>query len=412
LALRFKITRHKLPQQKMAIANNQQMVRANRLLSNKATRQKLDGQEHVVVPVTLIVEGLLNGIFYNAAEVAKFAQAWNGVPVPVNHPQENGAFVSANQPQFVESVNIGTIFNAKFEENKLTAEAWLNVDKANRLGFSNIIAHFDSGQTMEVSTGLFCDAFQTSGVWANTPYNFEARNIRPDHLALLPDTIGACSVVDGCGAMRTNEKDDGLKITGNHLTANQLSFDQIRQSVGAEIRKGLSSNEYAYIVAIYDDFAIYEIDDKGEYLKVAYSIDAVSGAVTLGATVAVTKRISYDPTISTNNTSKDMCDNKKIEEVNAPTLSAHEMAEYQTLKANEAKRVSALRESVGKIHPALTPEILANMSTAALEALNVAPVVESVVAPVADMSARGGVSVNAVQPKPYVRPSVVTGDWN
>jgi hypothetical protein len=35
------------------------------------------------------------------------------------------------------------------------------------------------------------------------PYNFVARNYRPDHLAILPDQRGACSIEDGCG-LNTN----------------------------------------------------------------------------------------------------------------------------------------------------------------------------------------------------------------
>ena len=56
------------------------------------------------------------------------------------------------------------------------------------------------GEMMEVSTGLFSEIEPKPGVFKGRHYKGVVRNLRPDHLAILPDSIGACSIADGAGA--------------------------------------------------------------------------------------------------------------------------------------------------------------------------------------------------------------------
>ena len=42
-------------------------------------------------------------------------------------------------------------------------------------------------------------AAPAGSTWNGEPYRIIARNIRPDHLAILTDELGACSVVKGRG---------------------------------------------------------------------------------------------------------------------------------------------------------------------------------------------------------------------
>ena len=60
---------------------------------------------------------------------------------------------------------------------------------------------------MELSTGLFTDNDETAGVSPKgRNYEAVARNHRPDHMAVLPDQVGACSINDGCGVLVNEEK--------------------------------------------------------------------------------------------------------------------------------------------------------------------------------------------------------------
>jgi hypothetical protein len=81
-----------------------------------------------------------------------------------------------------------------------------------------VVNRLRAGQPVEVSTGYFADMEATNGVWNGAAYTGITRNIRPDHLALLPDEVGACSWVDGCGAPRVNVKGEKMHVNELELS--------------------------------------------------------------------------------------------------------------------------------------------------------------------------------------------------
>lgn len=184
-----------------------------------ALRQEIwQGEVHLVVPVVMIVEGVLNGALVPASEFGKYPEAWNGRPVPVLHPEDRGVPISANRPDIIERNTIGSIFNTYVDGLKLKCEAWLNVEKAKRLGLGDLIEQLEAGEVVEVSTGYFAEDDGVSGEYNGVAYTSIHRNIRPDHLALLPGQEGACSVADGCGT-RVNSKRSSLAMKVNEAWA-------------------------------------------------------------------------------------------------------------------------------------------------------------------------------------------------
>ncbi len=177
-------------------------------LKPSARRAMLDNVEHLVIPAVAIREGVLNNIFYPSSELAEMVEAWNGVPVPVNHPMEGDVPITANATQVEEQFNIGRFYNVRFEDDAIKGEIWINIEKATRLGFADIVANLEKGEMMEVSTGLLAFTAKKKGRFENTEFDEVASGIRPDHLALLPNEQGACSIKDGCGAMRNNKEKD------------------------------------------------------------------------------------------------------------------------------------------------------------------------------------------------------------
>jgi len=160
------------------------------------------GRRHLVVPVVMLKETVVNGALVKAD--ALVAEAWNGVPVTVSHPTDKGQAVSANSPKTLEKWQVGTIFNAKVEEGKLKAEAWVDIDLADSLA-PGLVKALRSGAAMDVSTGYFTTAQKNAGEYEGRPYTEVHSELKPDHLALLPDEEGACSWKDGCG-VRANHK--------------------------------------------------------------------------------------------------------------------------------------------------------------------------------------------------------------
>ncbi len=176
------------------------------------TRRVSRGSRHyLVVPVNMIVPGVLPGshgpLFYPPEENVRSPHDWNGMPVVVYHPLVNGTPVSARTPEVWDSHEIGRVYNATASpaDPVLRSEAWLDIEDANRVD-PRVVLDIEAGRDIEVSTGLGLDEepAEEGTVFNGVSYRATARNYRPDHLAILPDQKGACSLKDGCG-IRLNQ---------------------------------------------------------------------------------------------------------------------------------------------------------------------------------------------------------------
>lgn len=178
-------------------------------VANSSRYETFEGSKYIVVPVVMAIEDVvMNEALLPADEY--FSPSWNGVPVTIGHPQEGDSdFISANAPDVHAEWVVGAIFNSKVEDGKLLGEAWVKVDKANKIR-PGLVSQLEGEKPMDVSTGFFSDYEETSGTLNGREYKFIHRNVRPDHLALLPDEIGACSWEDGCG-VRSNKRGEALK---------------------------------------------------------------------------------------------------------------------------------------------------------------------------------------------------------
>lgn len=176
--------------------------------------EKHEGVDHIVVPLVALVEGVVwsgNSPVPELAlanEFGKIPEGWNGRPVTLGHPRRNGQYVSASQtPKIFEEETLGFLFNTRLDDKKLKTEAWINMDKVASANeeVQKEIKRLQSGETVEISTGLFAVRQEGVGRYNGEDYNGIWSNVVPDHLAILKEgEIGACSVEDGCGAPRLN----------------------------------------------------------------------------------------------------------------------------------------------------------------------------------------------------------------
>ena len=297
----------------------------NLKLTPNVRRDTLNGVPHLVFPVVAIKEGILNNIFYPKEELEKFAQAWNGVPIPVRHPKNNdGSNISANVKEAIESVNIGIFLNVEFKTDAIQGEMWINIAEAKKKGFNDVLERLEQGEVMEVSTGLYAYAIEAQGTYNSVSYALQISEIRPDHLALLPDEIGACSVAHGCGTMRSNHTREMIANCGNNTAcacgnhanpkaileansllatlrnhyftsplANEESHDKIRASISRALRETVSPNDWSYVVEVYDNHFIYELSNK--LYKQSYTLDDSGNAILVGQAKEVKVVTSYVP---------------------------------------------------------------------------------------------------------------------
>lgn len=178
-------------------------------------RQHL-GKKHLVVPVTMMVEGVHNGshgrLLHTIVELGRFPESWNGIPIVIDHPEVDGMNVSANDPEIIDARTVGRVYKTHVDGNRLKAEAWLDEEKLGQV-CPTTLARIKKKEPIEVSVGVFSDNEDVTGDWKGETYESIAKNHRPDHLALLPGGVGACSLADGCG-IRLN-KEGGNKMDVN-----------------------------------------------------------------------------------------------------------------------------------------------------------------------------------------------------
>lgn len=172
-------------------------------LSGRVRREILNGRECLVAPLTLLVPGVLNGskgpLYYPEEEVDKNPEQWNSIPIVVYHPERDGKAVSARDPSILNTQGIGHVFRAA-SQGKLVAEGWFDVETTKRI-YPSILTDIQAGKPIELSTGLFTENEEEDGEYNGKEYTHIARNYVPDHLAILPGKVGACSVQDGCGVL-------------------------------------------------------------------------------------------------------------------------------------------------------------------------------------------------------------------
>jgi hypothetical protein len=165
--------------------------------------------------MVMIVEGVLNGsggaVYYPANELRDSTVLWNGKPVVVYHPDQYGESWTG-LPEVYNKSKVGTIFNTVFENRSLKAEAWIDVERVQEVD-DRVYQALMLRQPMEVSTGLLIGNDRTGGCFNGKNYDQTARGLVPDHLAILPDIKGACSLKDGCGLARNGSTIISAEIT-------------------------------------------------------------------------------------------------------------------------------------------------------------------------------------------------------
>jgi len=245
----------------------------------KTRYETLEGKQYLVVPCVMLTEGVHEGsqgpLYYPAKELSKIPAIWNAKPVVVYHPQMNGMSISACDPVIFEKQKIGILMNTKWEDGKLKTECWIDEEKTKAVD-ERVINAISTGQMMEVSTGLFTDNEQTEGEWNGEKYEQIARNYRPDHLAILPDLKGACSIADGAGLLRNAAELQGAeKLLADSLAAtfNELSHNDIWGKINDKIRSGPDSD--AWVNVVFDSFFIYEKGSKTYYQEYEIADDEV-----------------------------------------------------------------------------------------------------------------------------------------
>jgi len=176
---------------------------------------ELMGRRMRVIPAVMVQEQVLNNnlgaTFLPAEEIAASVDAWNGMPVVLRHPTRNGTPVSARTEATLNARGLGMVLNARAEGGKLKADLYLDMERMEGNPEARaMLEAFAAGEVGELSTGFGTRLERMEGIHNGRRYVAVMREVRPDHLALLPNERGACSVADGCG-LGVNKEQDAME---------------------------------------------------------------------------------------------------------------------------------------------------------------------------------------------------------
>lgn len=293
-----------------------------------------NGIDYLVAPVTMMVEGVHSGnrgpLLHLAEDLSLTVPEWEGIPLTIYHPKNaNDKYVSVNFDEDVfNSYTYGIVRNAKMEEKALKAEAWIEVNKLSD-NYAELLEDLKAGKEIEVSIGVFSDEVMTPGIYNESePYKAIAKNHVPDHLAILPDMEGACSIEDGCG-IRVNQKEGGNQMSKELLindsneqqvlkelaskgfSVNQTGFYNLANKAQDALSNMEKPNNYLYVEEIFESELIYQsrtYDPNGggrsvKYFKQSFQENAAGEVELTGEAVQVKRVVSY-PEVKISNNSK------------------------------------------------------------------------------------------------------------
>lgn len=297
---------------------------AQALVTHMATTEfnryaTFEGRNYLVAPVVALVEGVVNGELVPGEEIGKYVDAWNGIPLPIDHPRRNGRPVSANDPARIEQSSLGRFFNARVTNGRgkrLRGELWIDIEKANRLGGEalEVLQRLENGEPLEVSTAYFRDLEAQPGSYGDKDYIGIQRNLRPDHLALLPQSVGACSWEDGAGAPRVNDsqKEGGTKSVIEAIKGLLMKFPWLNQGKGFReteqlLERALTASygdaSRFFIEEVFEDYLIYRelpredgpgVPQEDRLYRLEYEVNE-DGEVVFGERQEVRREVSYEP---------------------------------------------------------------------------------------------------------------------
>ncbi len=323
--------------------------------------ETLRGQEHWVLPVVMMVEGVHHGslgpLLYTSEELGKVPGSWNGIPITVEHPQINGEFTSANLPELIDGV-VGSIFHARMEGGKLKAEAWVNIDHLRAVS-EKAYEYIKEQKALEVSVGVYSEEVNIPGDFNGEEYRAAAINLRPDHLALLPGEQGACSWDDGCG-IRVNTKTKNkksmakeIKISkADHVSAlleqgyvlnpvsNEAGYREIMQKVQTQLNTMDNGMKYHYLEDLFDNNFVYRVSGNNQsdvYYKQNYAVNEDGSVEFTDSPTPVRKETSF---IAMNKNTRTKINQNKTENKMTRKLKANKecTCNVDALIANEATR--------------------------------------------------------------------------
>lgn len=211
----------------------------------KAIREEVrDGRKVVIVQsATLPDDIVMNRIKYPAAAIAKSFKTLERTPAPFGHPNVNGKFISARDPEGLTRGWIGAWNeNVRRENGRVFLDKVIDVEVASQSqNGRNVLAAITAGEPLHTSTGVYFDANPAPKGTEDHDWVINAMSF--DHDAILLGVPGAATPEQGVGMM-VNEAGEAEEIEMvNSIVTNDDAEDDLDRAVEYAARAMRQRNE-------------------------------------------------------------------------------------------------------------------------------------------------------------------------
>jgi len=236
--------------------------------------ETIGDKSYLVVKGVPLKEGVLNSRYVSSDEFGAFVKDWNGIPIVMRHPKQNGGSARVVTPDVPV---VGRFYNSEMDGTRLVGEYWLEEAALDNPDGEVVVMRIKAQLPVETSTGYYAESVPSVGKWNGKDYGLIDRNIHPDHIALLPDEIGACSLDDGCGMNRNQQMSNfdihkrtkQNNIEGSFEQRSGAVYDAFYAAFSGGSNKAVESDA-PYVMSTFADHIVVKAD--GKYFQVGYSV--------------------------------------------------------------------------------------------------------------------------------------------
>lgn len=332
----------------------------------------------------------MNGGLYPTEERNKSFETLNRTPVTVEHPEIDGVFVSANDPEVDFDFRFGAFNeNARItDDNRIALDKVINVQKALKtekgkrlLDRIEEVETNDQARPIHTSVGVFLDIEEVELATneRGQEYTWIARDMVFDHDAILLDSVGASTPDQGTGigVNKENVKVEHYvcstkrrKVKAfNSITNSELSFTEIEQEIHQSINQGLEAAEN-WVVAVFDDSFIFETKSN-EMFRSRYSIDELNNLSIQDTRIPVERVVEFKTINPTESEEDNAMRDTIIAELDKLGIKVNADISDDDLMAKHKEALLAANTSEDdKKEDLELSELVANAVSAAIKPLN------------------------------------------
>lgn len=348
------------------------------LTAVNAANVSKEGGRYFIKQVVPVVDGVvMNSGLYPADELKSAYKTLDNVPAPAGHPKNaEGQPIPALNVEALSTNWIGAYcVNARREGSRTLVDVVVNESQAKAMPLGQeLIDRLDAAingtnaDPIHVSTGLFCRKVQANGQSNGKEYKWIATDMRFDHVAILLNETGAATPEQGVGLFVNGEEleletvelnaqdkrtEDGtLKRWIRRLVGNEsgVSFKEITQKLSTALGNKYPDS-YPYILDVYSNYIIYELQDV--MYRLSYAVDADGNLSLLGDPQPVKRTVDYEP-VANRRDGGDPMKESMILALNSAGIKTDGLTDAQILDAYNQLSVRPILDKLAGLEKLLT----------------------------------------------------------